>query len=94
MRELGLAVYGVSYDSPKSNASFADKHRLPFLLLSDRDRSLAKRVGASIPLLPFPKRVSYLVGAEGLVLKAYRKVKPETHADEVLRDVKELTRTA
>jgi peroxiredoxin Q/BCP len=81
-------VYGVSYDSPDTNRAFAAKHRLPFLLLSDSDRQLARQVGAAIPLLPFPKRISYLVGADGKVLKAYPKVKPETHAEEVLADVK------
>jgi peroxiredoxin Q/BCP len=85
-------VYGVSYDSPETNRAFAEKHRLPFLLLSDTDRALAKAVGAAIPLLPFPKRISYLVGADGRVLKAYPKVSPATHAEEVLEDYRSLTK--
>jgi peroxiredoxin Q/BCP len=83
-------VHGVSYDSPNTNRSFAEKHRLPFLLLSDTDRALAKAVGAAIPLLPFPRRISYLVGADGTVLKAYPKVAPATHAEEVLDDFRVL----
>ena len=84
-------MYGVSYDSPETNRAFAEKHRLPFLLLSDTDRTLARAVGASIPLLPVPKRVSYLIDADGTVLKAYPKVNPATHAEEVLRDYRELS---
>jgi peroxiredoxin Q/BCP len=84
-------VYGVSYDSPETNRAFAEKHRLPFLLLSDTDRELARAVGAAIPLLPFPRRISYLVGADGAVLKAYPKVAPATHAEEVLADYRALT---
>jgi peroxiredoxin Q/BCP len=83
-------VYGVSYDSPETNRAFAEKHGLPFLLLSDTDRTLARAVGAAIPLLPFPKRVSYLIGADGTVLKVYAKVTPATHAEEVLEDFRAL----
>jgi peroxiredoxin Q/BCP len=87
-------VYGVSYDSPETNRAFAERHHLPFLLLSDTDRTLARAVGAAIPLLPFPKRVSYLIGADGSVLKAYPKVTPASHAEEVLEDYRSLSRGA
>jgi peroxiredoxin Q/BCP len=86
-----VSVYGVSYDSPETNRAFAETHHLPFLLLSDTDRTLARAVGAAIPLLPFPKRVSYLIGADGTVLKAYSKVVPATHGEEVLEDFRALS---
>jgi peroxiredoxin Q/BCP len=79
-------VIGVSYDSPEKNRKFAEKNGLPFLLLSDSDHELAKSVGAARALLPFAKRVSYLVGPDGLVLEAYPDVDPKTHAQEVLQD--------
>ena len=85
-------MFGVSYDSPQTNRAFAERHHLPFLLLSDSDRTLARAVGAAIPLLPFPKRISYLIGADGRVLRAYPKVSPATHAEEVLEDVRALTK--
>lgn len=91
LSDLGLEVFGVSYDDPRANARFADKYSLPFRLLSDTDRELAKRVGASRALLPVPKRISYLVGADGSVLKAYPSVDPKTHDDEVLADFRALT---
>lgn len=79
---------GVSYDSPATNRAFAERQHLPFRLLSDGDRSLAKAVGAAVPLLPFPKRISYLVGGDGVVVNAYPKVRPANHADEVLADAR------
>jgi peroxiredoxin Q/BCP len=84
-------VLGVSYDTPEANRGFADKNHLPFKLLSDSERSLAAAVGAKTWLLPVPKRISYLIGADGTVLKAYPKVSPGTHAQEVLNDFRELT---
>jgi peroxiredoxin len=42
-------------------------------------------------LLPFAKRVSYLVGSDGKVLKNYPDVDPKTHAAEVIEDYRGLT---
>lgn len=67
------------------------RNRLPFRLLSDRERSLARAVGADRLLLPVPKRISYLVGADGMILKTYPKVSPARHATQVLEDFRRLT---
>ena len=40
--------------------------------------------------MPFAKRVSYLVGGDGKVLRAYPDVDPASHAQEVLRDYRAL----
>jgi len=79
-------VLGVSYDTPEKNRKFAEKNALPFRLLSDGDHALAKKVGASRTLIPFAKRISYLVGPDGVVIEAYPEVDPSTHAREVLED--------
>jgi len=90
LEAAGVAVYGVSYDAPRVNRAFAAKRGLPFLLLSDRDHELARAVGATHLLLPFPKRISYLVGAQGTVLAAYPRVRPGEHARQVLADFQHL----
>ena len=83
-------MFGVSYDSPEKNRKFAEKNGLPFQLLSDQDRTLAKAVGASRTLIPLPKRVSYLVAGDGTVLMNYPDVDPKNHAAEVLADYQAL----
>ena len=83
-------MLGVSYDTPEKNRLFAEKNALPFRLLSDRDHELAKSVGAARALVPFAKRISYLVGPDGVVLEAYPQVDPGTHANEVLEDYRAL----
>lgn len=85
-----LRVFGVSYDTPEKNGKFAEKYHLPFLLLSDEDQSLAKATGAKRTLLPLPKRISYLVGPDGKILKAYPSVDPAQHAGEVLEDLRKM----
>ena len=91
LQSLELDVFGVSYDSPEKNRKFAEENDLPFRLLSDGDRELAKSVGASRSLLPFAKRISYLVGPDGIVLETYPDVDPKTHAREVIEDYRNLT---
>ncbi len=83
----------MSYDSIGANRRFAEKHDLPFRLLSDSDHRLARAVGAARTLLPVPKRVSFLVGADGRVVKSYPKVHPKTHAAEVVADYRALVGT-
>jgi len=83
-------VVGVSFDKPDANKKWAEKNNLPFKLLSDQEKALAKQVGAARSMIPLPKRISYLVGADGLVLVAYPDVKPGEHAGEVLADLERL----
>lgn len=90
-RELGVEILGVSFDPPEVNAQFAAEQRFPFRLLSDRNRRLAVLVGAAdAPDAPSPRRISYLVGPDGKVIKAYPSVNPSTHAEEVLKDLQAL----
>lgn len=85
-----MNVVGVSFDKPDANRKWAEKNELPFKLLSDREKTLAKEVGAARSMIPLPKRISYLVGADGLILVAYPDVKPGEHAAEVLADLERL----
>lgn len=84
-------VLGVSFDSPKSNAEFAEDEQFPFSLLSDADRGLAVQVGAADDNRQmFARRLSYLVDADGTVLRVYTKVDPATHAETVLKDLESI----
>ena len=87
--KLNAVVLGVSKDSEKSNTSFIEKFGLPFTLISDKDQKIIKKYGADGIMMP--KRVSFLINPEGIVRKIYSKVKPETHASEVIKDLKELS---
>lgn len=82
----GVEVLGVSFDEPAENAKFVAAQQFPFRLLTD-DGSLAVQVGAAGSRdQATARRISYLVGADGKVLRAYGSVIPARHAQEVLRD--------
>ena len=83
-----MEIIGVSFDDPKTNADFVKEEEFPFRLLTDGDHKLAAAVGAvSSPAARLPSRMSYLVGADGKVIKAYPAVNPSSHASEVLSDL-------
>ncbi len=85
---LKVEVLGVSFDRPEKNAEFIQTNRFPFRLLSDGDKSLAIAVGAADSSKRlFARRISYLVGPDGRVLKAYNDVDPSVHARQVLADL-------
>lgn len=84
----GIEILGVSFDDPEKNAEFIKKEKFPFRLLSDGKRDLAVAVGAAdSPSRLWARRISYLVGPDGKVLKAYSDVNPSKHATEVLADL-------
>ena len=76
---------GISADPVSSHYKFAAKYGLNFTLLSDDTRDAIKKYDA---FGIFTKRISYLVDPEGQIYKTYAEVKPETHANEVLADLR------
>lgn len=89
LQAQGLAIVGVSFDKPEANAEFARDEEFPFPLLSDKDKSLAIAVGAAdSPSQWMARRISYLVGPDGVVWVAYDEVDPRGHAAQVLADVR------
>jgi peroxiredoxin Q/BCP len=86
----GVAVYGVSPDSEKSHDRFVAKCSIGFPLISDPDRSLCEAFGVWVEKSMYGRtymgveRATFLVGADGVVERAWRKVKASGHAKEVL----------
>jgi peroxiredoxin Q/BCP len=72
LSSAGLRVVGVSPQSPQSHAKFRDKFRLPFVLLSDEKKSAVRAYGADGPLGIGVRRVTYLLGRDGVVRDALR----------------------
>ncbi len=66
-RDLGAEVIGVSRDSSQSHRRFAERLRLPFVLLSDTDGAVQARYGVSKTFGIIPGRVSFLIDREGIV---------------------------
>lgn len=71
-KDVGAEVIGISADSPQSHQYFADKHNLPFVLLSDQKKEVQKLFG--VPKAMFgllPGRVTYVIDENGIVQNVF-----------------------
>ena len=89
-KKIDATVLGVSVDGQKAHRKFADKFELPFTLLVDEEKKIVEAYGVW-GLKKFmgreymgTNRVTYLIDEQGVIEKVWPKVKPETHAAEVL----------
>lgn len=93
---LGVRVLGVSRDSLGSHDKFRAKYSLPFDLLSDVEEKLCKQFDVIKEKNMYGKKVlgiersTFLVDADGVLRKEWRKVKVDGHVDEVLAAAKAL----
>ena len=83
-----MQILGVSFDSVEENAAFARKFDFAFPLLCDTEREIGLAYGAcDDKSARSAKRISYLIGADGKLLRAYPKVNAAAHPEEVLQDL-------
>jgi peroxiredoxin Q/BCP len=86
----GVKIIGVSPDSEASHARFAGKYGLPFTLLADTDKTLARAYGVWAKKQNYGReymgivRSTFLVDKRGVVKKAWRGVRVDGHVDAVL----------
>ena len=91
-KQLNTEVMGISSQGIESHKSFATRHSLPFVLLSDNGNSVRKLYGVSTTFSAVPGRVTYIIDKEGIVKFVFSsQLRPAKHADEALRVVKEIS---
>ncbi len=91
-KDAGAEVVGVSKDSVASHTSFANKHRLPFTLLSDTDGSVHAQYGARTLAGLMPRRVTFIIDKNNTIRHVFNAMfKAEQHVSESLEIIKKLT---
>jgi peroxiredoxin Q/BCP len=80
----GVEVFGVSADTLASHEKFKAKYGLPFTLLADPEHKLGEPYGVAQEGKSSYERSTFVIDADGNVAKIMRRVKPDTHADQVL----------
>jgi len=90
----GAKVVGVSRDAMKKHAKFIDKYALKVPLVSDEDGRISDAFGTWVEKSMYGRkymgmeRATFLIGRDGRVMRAWRKVKVPGHAAEVLEAVR------
>ncbi len=93
-KQIGAVVIGISKDSTASHKKFAEKHGLPFLLLSDPELTAIQAYGVWQEKKNYGKvsmgvvRSTFIIDENGVIEKVMPKVKPDTNAAEVLAYLK------
>lgn len=93
---LGVDIYGVSRDNLSLHEKFKEKHDFPFALLSDSEEKLCQAFDVIKEKKNFGKtymgivRSTFLLNAEGEVVKSWRNVKVKGHVQAVLEATREL----
>jgi peroxiredoxin Q/BCP len=89
--DAGADVIGVSSDSVDRHAGFADKHSLPFTLLSDQGGKTRKAYGVPGVLGVIPGRVTYVIDRSCVVRQVFSSMTNiDGHVNDALRMVREL----
>jgi peroxiredoxin Q/BCP len=89
-KKAGIKVIGVSRDPMKSHEKFIGKYDLAVPLVSDEDGRISEAFGTWVQKSMYGRkymgmeRSTFLIGADGRVVRAWRKVKVPGHAQEVL----------
>lgn len=87
-----LTVFGISVDTISKHKKFEEKYKLPFTLLADEEKKAVnlysvwgkkKFMGREYM---GTLRTSFLISPQGKIAKIYEAVKPDIHAEEVLKD--------
>ena len=93
-KKLGVAVVGVSSDTPAAQKKFKDKFGLNFPLLCDVDKKVVKAYDVLKEKNMYGKKVmgiertTFLIDASGKIARIFRKVKAEGHAEQVMEALK------
>jgi peroxiredoxin Q/BCP len=89
---LDAEVIGISSDSVASHKGFAEKHKLPFTLLSDQGGKVRKLYGVPNSFGLFPGRVTYVIDKEGVVRNIFSsQIEVEKHVEEALKSLKSIS---
>ena len=89
-QQAGAVVLGVSPDDESSHVKFKQKHDLPFTLLADTDHAVSESYGVWGEKKYMGRtymgvdRSTFVIDEQGNVKRVMHKVKPDTHADDVL----------
>ena len=87
---MGAVVVGVSIDSVETQKRFKEKLNLPFELLSDTNKEIAKAFNNLNPQGTNAQRRTFIIDPDGNIAHVFDKVDVNTHAEEVKAVLKKL----
>lgn len=96
-REAGAVILGISVDDVKSHEAFAKEHGLPFTILADSTKDVARSYGVlykAMGVMEVARRDTFIIDPEGRIARHYEKVDSKGHSEFVLAELKSLQAAA
>ena len=87
LQKAGAEILGVSLDTVEAQQKFKDKYKLPFDLVADTDKKVAKAYDALMITGLMTSRVTYLIDPEGKIAHVFDKVDTGAHNSQVLKEL-------
>ncbi len=93
LKNLGYIIIGISKDTTSSHMKFKNMYDLPFILLSDKNKEVAKLYDVIKEKKMYGKtymavtRSTYIINEQGIITNVYEDVNYKTHIDEILKDI-------
>ena len=86
LRALGFALIGISTDSHETQCRFAQRHGVSYPMIGDYDHTIARAYDVMWPIIPFARRVAYVLDKRHLITAVFRhEFQANRHLDEVMR---------
>tara|TARA_B100000214_G_scaffold103649_1_gene72567 strand:+ start:220 stop:669 length:450 start_codon:yes stop_codon:yes gene_type:complete len=88
---LGAEVWGISNGSIQSHLGFANKNKLQYPLLCDRNNILRKKFGVPKKLGLIEGRVTYIINSDGIIIHIFEDLlNGPAHIKEAIKALKKL----
>lgn len=83
-QQKGMAILGVSVDTVEAQKKFVEKCEIPFPLLADRNKAIARKYGV-LGFLGIARRVTFFIGPDGKVADVVEGMMPGPHIERALQ---------
>jgi thioredoxin-dependent peroxiredoxin len=83
LRKLGVRYFAASVDGPDTNRKFAESLGLPYPILSDPTKEVARAYGV-LATSGYPSRWTFYIGADGRIFDIDKKVKASSHGADIV----------
>jgi peroxiredoxin Q/BCP len=96
LKKAGITVIGISPDGVASHKAFAEKYKLPFILVADEKKEILAKYGTFGEKNMYGNvvmgvhRNTFLIDSDGIIRKIFLKPKNKMHGEEILKVAKEL----
>jgi peroxiredoxin Q/BCP len=89
IKELNAELFAISIDTVEDQKKFVDEYRIPYLHLSDTQKTTCKSY-AGLNIAGLAKRSTFIIGKDGNVYKIFRDISPEKHGQEIISSLQNL----